>query len=60
MAGGNGTSGTAGTSGTTGTGKKKSNVRKYQCPNCGNSVRATKEVHIGCLDCDTVMELVEK
>lgn len=42
------------------TGKKKSNVRKYQCPSCGCSVRATKEVHIGCLDCDVPMELVEK
>ena len=42
------------------TGKKKSNVRKYICPTCGCSVRATKEVHIGCLDCDCPMELVEK
>lgn len=42
------------------TGKKKSNVRKYLCPSCGCSVRATKEVHIGCLDCDCPMELVEK
>ena len=42
------------------TGKKKSNVRKYICPTCGCSVRATKEVYIGCLDCDCPMELVEK
>ena len=42
------------------TGKKKSNVRKYICPTCGCSVRATKEVHIGCLDCGVPMELVEK
>lgn len=42
------------------TGKKKSSVRKYLCPSCGCSVRATKEVHIGCLDCDCPMELVEK
>ena len=42
------------------TGKKKSNVRKYLCPSCGCSVRATKEVHIGCLDCNCPMELVEK
>ena len=46
--------------GGTDTGKKKSNVRKYICPTCGCSVRATKEVHIGCLDCDCPMELVEK
>ena len=43
-----------------GAGKKKSNVRKYQCPTCGCSVRATKEVNIGCLDCNCVMNLVEK
>lgn len=29
--------------------------RKYICPVCGNSVRATKAVHIGCLDCGVVM-----
>lgn len=41
-------------------GRTKSNVRKYQCPECGCSVRATKAVNIGCLDCGVVMELVEK
>lgn len=35
--------------------KKKGNVRKYYCPNCGISVRATKEVFIGCMDCKVVM-----
>lgn len=25
---------------------------KYVCPGCGNSVRATKAVHILCMDCD--------
>lgn len=34
---------------------KGSNSRKYQCPCCGNSVRATKEVRIGCLDCGVPM-----
>lgn len=38
-------------------GKKKSNVRKYQCPNCKCSCRATKDINIGCLDCGVVMEL---
>ena len=38
----------------------KQNVRKYVCPECGNSVRATKAVNIGCLDCDCPMELEEK
>ena len=37
---------------------KKSNSRKYLCPCCGNSVRATKVVNIGCLDCGVPMVLV--
>ena len=39
---------------------RKQNVRKYVCPVCGSSVRATKAVNIGCLDCNTPMELEEK
>lgn len=35
--------------------KKKSSTRKYICPTCGNSVRATKEVNIMCLDCSCEM-----
>lgn len=35
--------------------KKKSNVIKYMCPCCGNSVRATKEVAILCVDCEERM-----
>ena len=31
--------------------KKPSSTRKYICPCCGLSVRATKAVNIGCLDC---------
>ena len=34
---------------------KKSNVIKYMCPCCGNSVRATKEVLIMCMDCEEKM-----
>ncbi len=34
---------------------KKSSSRKYVCPCCGMSVRATKEVNIGCLDCGVKM-----
>lgn len=41
-------------------GGKKANVRKYLCPECKCSVRATKEVNIGCLDCCVPMLLVEK
>ena len=36
-----------------------SSTRKYQCPNCKNSVRATKCVNIGCLDCGVKMEVVK-
>ena len=31
--------------------RKPSSTRKYVCPCCGTSVRATKTVNIGCLDC---------
>lgn len=34
---------------------KKSSSRKYICPCCGNSVRATKTVNISCMDCDEEM-----
>lgn len=36
---------------------KKSSTRKYRCPCCGNSVRATKTVNIACMDCDEQMIL---
>ena len=36
---------------------KRSSTRKYVCPCCGNSVRATKCVNIGCLDCSVQMVL---
>ena len=38
------------------TGKAKSSTRKYVCPGCGMSVRATKEVNIVCGDCEKAME----
>lgn len=38
-----------------GTTPKKSSSRKYICPCCGMSVRATREVNIGCLDCGVKM-----
>lgn len=34
---------------------KKSNSRKYVCPNCGISVRATRTVRIACLNCQAIM-----
>ena len=42
-----------------GAGKRPSSTRKYVCPCCGNSVRATKNVNIGCLDCGLQMLLDE-
>lgn len=36
---------------------KPSSSRKYQCPCCGNSVRATKTVNIICADCMELMIL---
>lgn len=39
-------------------GKAPSSTRKYQCPICKNSVRATKAVNIACLDCGMKMEVV--
>lgn len=41
-------------------GKKPSSTRKYQCPCCGLSVRATKEVRIKCVNCDEELQLVVK
>ena len=35
--------------------RRPSSTRKYICPCCGNSVRATKTVNIACLDCDVQM-----
>ncbi len=37
--------------------KKKSSTRKYTCPSCGVTVRATKEVKIVCYECDVLMFL---
>ena len=38
---------------------KPSSTRKYVCPCCGMSVRATKEVRIMCMDCGRQMEVVK-
>ena len=35
--------------------RKPSSTRKYICPKCGMSVRATRAVNIGCLDCNERM-----
>ena len=38
--------------------KKPSSTRKYQCPCCKNSVRATKEIFVICGDCTEKMIVV--
>lgn len=38
--------------------KKPSSTRKYICPCCGQSVRATKDINILCMDCKQQMEKV--
>ena len=43
---------------TNGAPPKPSSTRKYVCPCCGMSVRATKEVRIMCMDCGKQMEVV--
>lgn len=39
----------------TGRPPRTSSTRKYVCPCCGMSVRATKEVRIACMDCNEQM-----
>ncbi len=58
--GSGGDNGSGSSSGGADTGKPKSSTRKYLCRVCGNSVRATKEVNIACLDCNTRMFVEEK
>lgn len=40
--------------------KAKSSTRKYVCPMCGCIIRATKEVHVICGDCNVEFELNEE
>lgn len=37
--------------------KRRSSTRKYVCPSCGMSIRATKTVNVACMDCN--MQLIE-
>ena len=47
-----GDNGTSGTDGSTGAVKKpKCSTRKYICPSCKNSFRATKDINVMCMDC---------
>ncbi len=40
--------------------KPKSSTRKYICPSCGNSFRATKDINVLCMDCGEQFIKVEK
>lgn len=54
-----GVSGGSNSNGTDKPPKKPSSTRKYMCPCCGNSVRATKDVRIMCVDCSEIMQKEE-
>lgn len=58
--GGTGTGGETGTGADTDGKPKKTSTRKYRCPCCGNSVRATKDINIICGDCMEVMLKVSR
>lgn len=47
------------TAGTEGKTKKPSSTRKYICPKCGNSCRATKAINLICGDCMETMVVAE-
>lgn len=51
-----GIGGNAGSGGLAGIPPKKSSTRKYICPRCGSSVRATRAVNILCGDCMARMQ----
>lgn len=55
---GKGINGLGGDDGTTN--KPKSSTRKYVCPCCGNSFRATKDISVLCMDCGEQFVKVEK
>ena len=40
--------------------KPKCSTRKYMCPCCGNSFRATKDINVLCMDCGEQFVKVEK
>ena len=57
---GKGLGGLAGIKGKGAQGKPKCSTRKYMCPSCGNSFRATKDLRVMCMDCMEEFQKVEK
>lgn len=55
-----GLTGVDGVNGLTVAKKPKSSTRKYVCPCCGNSFRATKDINVMCMDCNEQFVKVEK
>ena len=57
----NGTSGIDGAVGGVETPKKpRCSTRKYECPHCKNSFRATKDINVLCMDCKEQFIKIEK
>lgn len=48
-----------GTNGTAPKTRRPSSTRKYVCPCCGNSFRATKNINVMCMDCGVQFLLTE-
>lgn len=55
-----GANGTDGANGVMVPTKPKCSTRKYQCPCCLNSFRATKDINVMCMDCNEQFIKVEK
>jgi DNA-directed RNA polymerase subunit RPC12/RpoP len=57
---GGGKGGASGADGEGGGQRKKTSTRKYICPRCGNTFRATKDINVMCMDCNEQFVKVEK
>jgi DNA-directed RNA polymerase subunit RPC12/RpoP len=57
---GGGGEGGNGADGAEGKQRKKTSTRKYVCPKCGNSFRATKDINVMCMDCNEQFVRVER
>lgn len=55
-----GLNGVDGVNGLTVAKKPKCSTRKYVCPCCGNSFRATKDINVMCMDCMEMFVKIEK
>jgi hypothetical protein len=44
----------------TGKGKRKKNIIQYQCPSCETIIKAKKELHAMCKDCEVLFEVMDE